>query len=663
LSRDSRQDNAAASARSPLLLLAGLTLLGAISVITLSGARLKSPVWELESKALWMMLLIAATYIATVAALEVGKRAGRPATLVQLLLVGAAATAPLFAASVFYFAEFTRTPLVVGPVLGLSLAWITVSGQRNTGLRVLIFSLLAAAGISVQFAIAHKVFAKAPQPKLVVKRLDSALYVVNAASFENYIPRPETNQGGISAFADGFVVATGDGDVYLYRRGSDGSSMQVQAIPAHVPINSADFKAAAAGTSVNLAFFRVADVLAQESSDHFRLFVSHHFWKKSEKCWVMRVSSLEGRYADFTAKADPKKLTWTTLYETKPCVPLATELRPAKFEGLFDGGRLVLLDDQHLLFSVGDHAMEGFGFDVAAAQDPDGSYGKIMLIDLKDGSSSIYASGLRNPEGMHLAPDGTLWESEHGPRGGDELNRIERGHNYGWPLVTYGVEYGTHGWPLAKKPGSHDGFDEPFLSWYPSIGPSNMIQVTSPLFPDWKDDLLLTTLAGQSLFRIRIRDNRVVFTERIVVDERIRDIVQAKNGEIVLWTDRETLVFLKPETASSAKSGEALYEACVGCHVRSDPSIPSVGPTLKGIVGRKVASVPDYEYSSALRALGGEWTPERLDAFLRNPAAYANGTKMAFAGIVDDGSRASLVKFLTAPKSRLEIAPPRAGVD
>lgn len=653
----------AAASSGAALLRAGLVLLALAAVVTLSGARLGSPVWALEARPRNLMMLIGAIYLLTVAVLEIGKRFGNRPSLFQVVVVGAAASVLLFVATLFYFPEFSRTPLVVGPALVVALAWLTVAVRGHEVLRLAAVGLLAVIGTGVQLAISQGRFADEPQPRRVTSRINSALYGLAASTFENFIPRPETNQGGISLFSDGYLVATGDGDIYVYRRRTDDNSITVEHIPTRIPLNSADFRAAAAATDVNLNFFRVADVLAQESPGSFRLFVSHHYWKVDEKCWVMRVSALEGRYESFNAASSPADLEWKTLFETQPCIPLATRERPAKFDGLFNGGRLVLLSDHELLLSTGDHAMEGFGFSTAASQDPEGSYGKTVLINLRDHSSSIYSSGHRNPEGLHLAPDGTLWETEHGPRGGDELNRVERGHNYGWPLATYGVEYGTHAWPLSAKPGSHDGFDEPFYSWYPSIGPSNLIEVTSPRFPSWRGDLLVSSLAGQSLFRMRVRDNRVVHTEQIVIGERIRDLLQGHDGEIVLWTDRESMIFLEPESASSAASGEALYEACAACHVPAAAGVPSVGPSLKGVFGRSVASQPGFEYSGALRGLGGNWTKERLDAFLLNPASFAPGTTMLFGGIPDAGSRASLIDYLTAPESRLDIAPPRTGVD
>jgi len=95
------------------------------------------------------------------------------------------------------------------------------------------------------------------------------------------------------------------------------------------------------------------------------------------------------------------------------------------------------------------------------------SYGKTILIHLDDGTSEIYSLGHRNPQGLYVTPEGAIWSTEHGPQGGDELNLIVRGANYGWPLVTYGTDYGSAAWPLSHVQGRHDGYQQPILRGYP----------------------------------------------------------------------------------------------------------------------------------------------------------------------------------------------------
>ena len=121
---------------------------------------------------------------------------------------------------------------------------------------------------------------------------------------------------------------------------------------------------------------------------------------------------------------------------------------------------MVLLDDSRLLFSVGDYQHDGWNREQMLPQNDDAEYGKTVLIDLNTGESSIHTKGHRNPQGLYVSPTGTIWSTEHGPRGGDELNMIMQGANYGWPLVTYGTEYGDKIWPLNSSQGQHEGVND-----------------------------------------------------------------------------------------------------------------------------------------------------------------------------------------------------------
>ena len=317
---------------------------------------------------------------------------------------------------------------------------------------------------------------------------------------------------------------------------------------------------------------------------------------------------------------------------------------------------MALLNEDELLLSVGDHALDGWGSDIQAAQDPSSSYGKIILINLENGSSRVFTLGHRNPQGLTATKSGVIWSTEHGPEGGDELNLIEEGTNYGWPLVTYGVDYGTHTWPLAAQPGSHDGFAQPYFTWIPSIGVSNLLEINSPRFERWQGDLVVGSLIARKLWRLRVRDHRVVLVEEIPIGERIRQIIEGHDGELVLWTDRESIMFIRPAVLNS-RSGKSLYRECASCHAAAQEGA-RIAPDLKGILGRRVASDSDFDYSPALSAMGGTWTRERLDAFLVSPEAFIPGTSMRFAGIAEPSARSELIDFLeSAEDSELDVAP------
>ena len=136
---------------------------------------------------------------------------------------------------------------------------------------------------------------------------------------------------------------------------------------------------------------------------------------------------------------------------------------------------MVFDESGHLDVAFGDQDYDGVLNPALAPQDDTSSHGKSFSIDVDTLDVRIIAKGLRNPQGLVVGRDGDLWETEHGPEGGDELNRIEEGANFGWPYVTLGTEYNQFGWPLSTTQGRHQGYDLPVFAWNPSIGVSNLI--------------------------------------------------------------------------------------------------------------------------------------------------------------------------------------------
>jgi glucose/arabinose dehydrogenase len=152
--------------------------------------------------------------------------------------------------------------------------------------------------------------------------------------------------------------------------------------------------------------------------------------------------------------------------------------------------------------------------------------------------AEIWSYGHRNPQGMTLNPaDGSLWEQEHGAMGGDEINIIKPGANYGWPLVSYGVNYG--GSPIGTGKAQMAGVTDPVWHWTPSIAPSGMTFYTGDLFPAWKGNLFNGALRGSLLSRVGMKGNKVVREERMLqgLGERIRDVRQGPDGAIYIATD------------------------------------------------------------------------------------------------------------------------------
>ncbi len=158
------------------------------------------------------------------------------------------------------------------------------------------------------------------------------------------------------------------------------------------------------------------------------------------------------------------------------------------------------------------------------------------------------AIGFRAPEGLFWDPiRSKLWESEHGPRGGDELNAIESGKDYGWPYVTLGADYFNRKKNYFQtKFNTHRGYKEPFFSWVPSIGVSQITQVNGGAFNNfWHSDLLVGSLKEHSIFRLRLLNDKVLYAERIEVGSRIRSLV-SKSNSIVASSDNGSLFIIKP---------------------------------------------------------------------------------------------------------------------
>lgn len=217
-----------------------------------------------------------------------------------------------------------------------------------------------------------------------------------------------------------------------------------------------------------------------------------------------------------------------------------------------NGGRLAFLDPHTLLLTVGDGSARR-----EEAQNQGNSLGKVMRISLAPGASGagVYTSGHRNPQGIVRDPvTGAIYVSEHGPRGGDELNRLRPGGNYGWPLVSHGIDY-----PFARvSPFTrHEGFDDPEVIWSPSIAPSGLAVYQGTLFKGWQGDFLVPALRERSVRRLLRDGDRVVRQELLLGErgERIRDVKVAGDGSIYALTDGADgkLLRLVPEIPASAR--------------------------------------------------------------------------------------------------------------
>jgi glucose/arabinose dehydrogenase len=218
-------------------------------------------------------------------------------------------------------------------------------------------------------------------------------------------------------------------------------------------------------------------------------------------------------------------------------------------EGHF-GSRLVFDANGRLFVTLGDRFKPEFR---VQAQELDSHVGKIVRIR-PDGSvpednpfvgqsgalPEIWSYGHRNIQAAAIHPEtGALWEIEHGPRGGDEINIAEPGVNYGWPVVSHGVNY--DGTPVGTGRTQQEGMADPLHTWTPVIAPSGMAFYTGSAFPDWRGDLFVGGLKPTALVRLELDGARVAHEERLLEDlgKRIRDVAQGADGSLYLLTDEE----------------------------------------------------------------------------------------------------------------------------
>jgi glucose/arabinose dehydrogenase len=210
------------------------------------------------------------------------------------------------------------------------------------------------------------------------------------------------------------------------------------------------------------------------------------------------------------------------------------------------GCRIVQTPDGNLFLTTGEHFISR-----DEAQTLDNHLGKLIRIR-PDGSAppdnpfvnragakpEIFSYGHRNMQGLAINPaSGKVWEQEHGPRGGDEINIPQPGKNYGWPLVSFGVNY--DGTPVGTGKSAGPGLEQPIWHWTPSIAPSGMAFYTGNLFPSWKGSLFNGALAGKMLVRLQLDGEKVVKEERMLqqLNERIRDVRNGPDGALWLLTD------------------------------------------------------------------------------------------------------------------------------
>ncbi|MBY5972271.1 PQQ-dependent sugar dehydrogenase [Ferrimonas balearica] len=219
------------------------------------------------------------------------------------------------------------------------------------------------------------------------------------------------------------------------------------------------------------------------------------------------------------------------------------------------GSRLVFDGSGALFVTTGERSLPE---PRQLAQDPSAHLGKVLRIDpmggampgnpqIEGGAPEVWSLGHRNIQAAALGPNGALWTIEHGPRGGDELNRPEPGGNYGWPVITYGIDY--NGSPIGNGETASPEMQQPLYYWDPVIAPSGMDFYEGEMFPEWQDSILVGALAGQALVRLELDGTSVTGEARYLQGQgRVRDVDVAADGAVMILTDADNgeLVRLTP---------------------------------------------------------------------------------------------------------------------
>jgi cytochrome c2 len=499
--------------------------------------------------------------------------------------------------------------------------------------------------------------------------------------------------GGIQPMEGGAILyATRTGEFKVI--GTDGI---VKPLPFKVDMNLDALKRHPVFKLKNFNFqwFRVTDInLKSMGAGRYELLVGHHYFEPKGQCVELRLSRAVIQTAGTDVSlAEP----FRTVLTTKPCITFNLPGYADVFEGHFSGGRIVRMGADQVLFSTGDQGWVGLRGYPALAQDDNSTLGKVLLVNLSTNEVSIFAKGFRNPQGLTIDSMGRIWLTDQGPMGGDELNLIVKGQNYGWPNSTYGTDYGPRPWPMSVEQGRYDTGAKPDFVWNPSIATSNLIEVKGDEFPLWKGDLLVAALGGQAIHRLRLDGTRVIYDEPIKFEfNRFRDIVELPNGQIALLIDSGSIKLLRnadahskapyldsrskqprtidmsveeravavagryanPENAADvvqeastqlpadAARGELVFKRnCATCH-SMDSATSLVGPSLKGVIGRQVGSA-GFAYSSGLMAKREVWTSESIVHFAVNPGRDYPGTIMPPVALAPDARR-DLESYLEA---------------
>jgi glucose/arabinose dehydrogenase len=371
--------------------------------------------------------------------------------------------------------------------------------------------VVSAAVISALLVSSNQATALGPI-KLDVKSVDTPAFLVQGDNGQRGAALAQLSDGRllIGGGKNGFTL-------FLYEAASNTQTLLGQV--------------ASASERLNDSRFAVTDIaVLSEANNDISLLISYPQYDRVKRC----VSVVMYQY-QLNLAASPALTKGKLWFASKPCVPVNAVQHAA--------GRIEVISKTSAYLTVGD-----LGFTRIANRSARGDLGSVFKVSAGSATKSKVeriSQGHRNQQGIVLVGN-DLYVSEHGPRGGDELNLISKGRDYGWPAVTYGEPYSSGDYVRPRTTGSHEGFTKPLYNWVPSVAPTELIQLpTGNSWGPWAGQLVMGTLREESLIFIQLR-SRASVGEVIKVDvnERIRDLEMGKNNQIIATTDTGQLLFI-----------------------------------------------------------------------------------------------------------------------
>lgn len=369
--------------------------------------------------------------------------------------------------------------------------------------------------------------------------------------------------GGYFDFIDSnnIVFVSGEGMFYLFEK----QTKIVSKIESNLNeyLKKQNFKSVNEEGDDLSGRFGVRDIFFDKNSG--QLFVSHFVKIKDDDCFGLEISKSKVNN-NFT------NLNFSSFFKTSTCA--------SNFNSHSSGGRILRKDDK-IIFTIGDLDQNEYG-DRNIPQSRDNFIGKVVEIDM-NGKAEILSYGHRNQQGLTLLDD-QIYISEHMAMGGDEINKIEKGRDYGWPYKSYGFSYfSTDKYEIPHYP----DYTDPEFYFNPSIGISEMIFYEDKMFKRWTSNLLVSSLRDESIYRIQYDKNlkKFISSERIYIGKRIRDlIIDDDDGSIWIMTDNQSMIHLTRSITDIPYSNEnnlleikkseisykdiepILSRNCIGCH-------------------------------------------------------------------------------------------------